>query len=108
MPRSWVAEPPSQLLIAMPLPPPLGFRYVGKQEIVKNGQHDPQMPPVATDVQTIFDTMTEGWEYNEKLEVLEKFFGEDSVNTMLRFIKASDLNEFKQFIQTYIEERKNT
>ncbi len=78
------------------------------QEIVKNGQDNPQMPPVATDVQTIFDTMTEGWEYNEKLEVLEKFFGEDSVNTMLRFIKASDLNEFKQFIQTYIEERKNT
>ena len=38
------------------------------QEIVKNGQHNPQMPPVATDVQTIFDTMTEGWEYNEKLE----------------------------------------
>ena len=78
------------------------------QEIVKNGQHNPQMPPVATDVQTIFDTMTEGWDYNEKLEVLEKFFGEDSVNTMLRFIKASDLNEFKQFVQTYIEERKNT
>jgi hypothetical protein len=77
------------------------------QEIAKSGQHDPQMPPVATDVQTVFDAMTDGWEYDQKLKLLEKYFGQDSVNTMLRLIKASDLNEFKQFVQTYIEERKN-
>ena len=78
-----------------------------EQKIVKKGQ-DNQVGPAATDATTIFDAMTEGWEYDRKLEILEKFFGQDAVSTMLGFVKASDLNEFEQFLKTYIEERKNT
>ena len=53
----------------------------------------------------IFDALTDGWEYDQKLEILEKYFGQDPVNTMLSFIKASELKEFKQFLKKYIEER---
>lgn len=78
-----------------------------EQEIERKGQDNP-VGLVTTDAAAVFDAMTEGWEYDRKLEILEKFFGQDAVSTMLGFVKASDLNELKQFLKTYIEERKNT